>query len=88
MEQARKEMIEKFFRKASIAVMIDKSPAAEILLKNGEFIIDIKNPLLVMGLGLDLNLLKQSKKKSVFRKALKDLGFKIKIRYKFFELEL
>ena len=88
MEPSRKEMIEKFFRKATIAVMIDDNQAAEIILRKNEFIIDIKHPLLVMGLGLDLDLLKQKKKGSVFRKALRDVGFKIKLKYKFFELEL
>jgi hypothetical protein len=42
-----------------------------------------------MGLGLDLDMLKRNdKKKSVFRKAIKEMGFKLKLRYKFFEIDL
>ena len=82
-------MIEKFFKKASVAVMVDKSPAVEISCKKGDIIIDVKNPLLLMGMGLDMDMLKKKDKKgSVVRKAIKELGFKIKLRYKFFEIEL
>ena len=89
MDSSRKELIEKFFKKASIAVMIDKSPAVEISCKKNEIIIDVKNPLLLMGLGLDMNMLKKKDKKgSVIRKVIKELGFKLKLRYKFFEIEL
>ena len=86
---SRKEMVEKFFKKASLVVMIDDSPAVELGYKNGSIIIDIKNPILLMSLGLDMDLLKKrDSKKSVFRKMLKDMGFKIKLRYKFFEIDL
>lgn len=88
MDPKRKELIEKFFKKASVVIMMDKAPAVEICYNKGEFIIDVKNPLLLMGLGLDLDLLKKDKSKSVIRKAIKDMGFKIKLRYKLFEIEL
>lgn len=89
MDPKRKEMIEKFFRKAKIAVTIDKATAVEIGYSKGEIIIDVKNPLLLMGLGLDLDMLKKKDKKdSVIRKAIKEMGFKLKLRYKFFEIEL
>jgi hypothetical protein len=88
MDPERKDMIEKFFKKASVVIMMDKTPAVEICYKKGEFIIDVKNPLLLMGLGLDLDLLKKDNKKSVIRKAIKNMGFKIKLKYKMFEIEL
>lgn len=89
MDPKRKELIEKFFRKAKIAVTIDKSTAVEISCKKGEIIIDVKNPILLMGLGIDLDLLKKKdKKNSVIRKAIKEMGFKLKLRYKFFEIDL
>jgi hypothetical protein len=88
MDPKRKEMIEKFFKKASVVIMIDDSPAVEICYKKGEFIVDVKNPLLLMGLGFDLDLLKKDTGKSVIRKAIKDMGFKIKLRYKMFEIQL
>jgi hypothetical protein len=89
MDPGRKHLIEKFFRKANVAIMIDKTPAVEISYRKGEFIIDVKNPLLLMGLGIDLDMFKKKDdQKSVIRKAIKEMGFKIKLRYKFFEIEL
>jgi hypothetical protein len=88
MDPKRREMIEKFFKKASVVVMVDKSPAVEICYNKGEFTVDVKNPLLLMGLGFDLDLLKRDDKKSVIRKAIKDMGFKIKLKYKMFEIQL
>jgi hypothetical protein len=88
MDSKRKELVEKFFKKASIAILIDKSPAVEIGFRKGEFIIDVKNPILLMGLGLDIAMLRKDKGKSVIRKAIKDMGFKIKLRYKLFEIDL
>ena len=85
----RKDFIEKFFRRAGLAVMVDGKPAIEVKCSKGVFIIDVKNPLLLMGLGLDLDMLrKKDDKKSVVRKFIKDMGFKIKLRYKFFEIDL
>ena len=88
MDKKRKDLIEKFFKKASIAIMIDKSPAVEVKYMDGVFVIDVKNPLLLMGLGLDLDLLKRDNKNSVIRKAIKEMGFKITLRYKVFEIDL
>ena len=88
MDPGRKHLIEKFFKKANVAIMIDKTPAVEVSYRKGEFIIDVKNPLLLMGLGLDLDMFKKKDDKSVIRKAIKEMGFKIKLRYKFFEIEL
>jgi hypothetical protein len=89
MNPPRKELIENFFKKASVVVMIDKTPAVEVSCKKGEIVIDVKNPLLLMGLGLDLNMIKKKdEKRSVIRKAIKEMGFKLKLRYKFFEIDL
>jgi hypothetical protein len=88
MDSSKRELIENFFKKAEIVVMIDKSPAVQVSCKKGDIIIDVKNPMLLMGLGLDLDMLKGDKKKSVIRKAIKEMGFKIKLRYKFFEIDL
>ena len=87
MDPERRELIEKFFRKARLVIMIDKSAAVEIGYSKGEFLIDVKNPMLLMSLGLDMHLLK-NRGKSVIRKAIKDMGFKIRLRYKLFEVEL
>ncbi len=87
---SRKELIEKFFRKAKITVTIDESDVVEISHRKGEIIIDIKNPFLLMGLGIDLDMLKKKKdsQNSVIRKFIKELGFKIKVRYKFLEFDV
>jgi hypothetical protein len=89
MDKERIDFLEKFFKKASVVVKIDKSDAVEVTFSKGVFTIDVKNPLALMGLGLDLDMLKsKDNKKSVIRKAIKDMGFKIKLRYKFFEIDL
>jgi hypothetical protein len=88
MDPERRALIEKFFRKARLVVMIDKSPAVEIGYRKGEFIIDVKSPILLMSLGLDMHLLRKGNEKSVIRRAIKEMGFGIKLRYKLLEMEL
>ena len=88
MDSSKKKLMENFFKKANIVVMVDKSPAIDISYKKGAIIIDVKDPLLLMGLGLDMNMFKKDDKNSVIRKAIKDMGFKIKLKYKFFEIEV
>ena len=89
MNKAKKELIENFLKKANILINIGNSPAIEIAYKKGEIVIDVKNPMLLMELGIDFDFLKKSdKKESVIRKCLKELGFRIKLRYKFFQVEL
>jgi hypothetical protein len=88
MEPERRELIEKFFRKARVVVMIDKSAVVEIGYRKGAFMIDVKNPVLLMGIGLDLKLLSRSKGKSVIRKAIKEMGFGLKLRYGRLEFDL
>ena len=88
MDPKRKELIEKFFRKARVVIMINDSPVVEVGYKKGVFTIDVKNPILLMGLGLDLKLLSRDEKKSVIRKAIKDMGFEIKLKYGRLEIDL
>ncbi len=88
MDPKRMELIEKFFGKARLVIMIDESAVAEVNYKKGEFTIDVKKPLPLMGLGIDMQLLKTGKEKSVIRKAIKDLGFRIKLKYKLLEIEI
>ena len=88
MDQERRELLEKFFKKARVVVMIDDYPVVEIGYRKGDFIIEVKNPLLLMGLGLDLKLLSRDKKNSVIRKAIKDMGFGLKLKYGRLEFDL
>jgi hypothetical protein len=85
-------MIENFFKRGSIIIDVDGSPAAEVKLKKDVILIEVKNPILLMSLGLDLDMIHMSfgkdKGKSVIRKVIKDMGYKIKLRYKLFELDL
>jgi len=89
MDPKKQELLEKFFSKANVIVEVDGKPSVEINFKEKTIIIDIKNPLALMGLGLDMDMLKKDKgKDSVIRKMIKDLGYKIKLKYKFFEIDL
>ena len=55
--------------------------------KNKTILVDIKNPMAAIDMGL-LDLLKGKIKGSGSLKKLKDAGFKIKVKYKLFEFEL
>ncbi len=89
MGQSGKEIIKEFLEQAGITVMIDDTSAAEVSCSNGIFMIDVRNPMLIMNMGLDLDFLRKRKKgKSIFRKAIKEMGFRIKLRYKLFEIDL
>ena len=89
MDPKKRELIKKFFEKANVIVEIDGKPSVDIRLQKDTIVIDVKHPLALMGLGLDLDMLKRDKgKDSVIRKTIKDLGYKIKLKYKFFEIDL
>ena len=66
---------------------VGNSPAVEIILRNREIIADIKNPLLAMELGLK-QLGKGPSLNSYILKQVKSAGFKVKVKYKMFELEI
>ena len=89
MDQKKREMIEKFFKKASVIIEVDGKPSVTVNLKGNTILIDVQNPLALMSLGLDLDMIKKDNGKgSVIRKTIKDMGYKIKLKYKFFEFEL
>jgi hypothetical protein len=68
-------------------VFVGKLPAAEIELKDKEIIVEIKNPLLAMELGIKEFLEKRDKDLGLFKK-IKKMGYKIRIKYSVFEFEI
>ena len=67
-------------------VYLGKFPAAEIELKDKEILIHIKNPLLALELGIEEML---SKKVDIsVLDSIKEMGYKVKIKYKILEIEL
>ncbi len=62
-------------------------PAIEIILRDKEIVAEIKNPLLAIELGLQQMGTSKSMDSYVLKK-IKDAGYKIKVKYKMFEIEL
>lgn len=70
-------------------IMVGNKPAIEVKLHDREIIIDVKNPVLAIELGLEEYFGDvKNKPRGSLRKKLKSMGYKIKIKYKIFELDL
>ena len=72
---------------ADFTFEMDKKEILSIKSKGKEILVDIKNPMAAIDMGL-LDLLKGKIKGSGSLKKLKNAGFKIKVKYKLFEFEL
>ncbi len=66
---------------------VDGKPAVDIVLTAGEIIVDIKNPLLAMEMGLH-QIGKKPGISSYVLKAIKAAGYKVKVKYKMIEFEV
>ena len=87
---ALSKVLEKFGGKVHILITVGDTPAIEIIFREPDIILDIKNPILAVQAGLEEMLKRRgsitfdSKRLSSF----KDLGYNIKIRYRGLEYEL
>ncbi len=91
------DILETIFGKVHFMVFVGDKPAIEIKLHNRDIIVDIKNPILAIELGLEefvggLGQSRGSGKKeqspeSVLKK-IKAMGYRIRIRYKILEIDL
>ncbi len=80
------EILRSIVGRAHFMVFLGKYPAAEIELKDKEIDIQIKNPVLAVELGIE-ELLSKNVDIS-FLKKIKEMGYKIRIKYKILEVEL
>ena len=87
-----KKRIENFLERISgkvhFIILIKNKPALEIRLRNKEIIVDIKNPILALTLGLGQFTKKKNHADFGWVNELKRLGYKIKIKYKMFKFDL
>lgn len=81
-------LLEGMVGKLHFYVFIGKNVAAEVIIEENKIItIDIKNPVLAIKAGID-SLLRDRKMDSLMMTKIKDLGYKVKIKYKTFEFEV
>lgn len=69
-------------------IYLGKSPAAEIELKNKDIIVRIIHPLIALELGVEEFLNKRGEKDIQMIERLRKMGYKIRIKYKMFEVDL
>lgn len=69
-------------------VYLGKAPAAEIELKDKDIIINIIHPIIALELGIEEFLSRKGQKDIHMLKRLRKMGYKLKIRYKWFEVDL
>lgn len=80
------KILEKLTGEVHFYIFVGDNPAVEIKITEDEIILEIKNPLLAAELALD-ELLHRKKTPAGLEK-IKDMGYKIKIKYKMVEMEL
>lgn len=82
-----KDILEVFQGRLRLHLRLDGKPAADIVLTPREVIVDIQNPLLALELGIK-NIGKENPINSYILKMAKAAGYRIKVKYKIFEIEL
>jgi hypothetical protein len=82
-------ILESIFGKVHFMVLVGNKPAIEIRLEDKEILVDIKNPVLAIELGLEEIVgRREGESPDSLMKKLKSMGYRIKIKYKFLELEI
>ena len=69
-------------------VYLGKAPAAEIELKDKDIIVKIIHPVIALELGIEEFLSKKGEKDLKMIEKLKRMGYRIRIKYKWFEVDL
>jgi dimeric dUTPase (all-alpha-NTP-PPase superfamily) len=84
-----KSILEGFSGDVHFFISFGEKPAAEVKLKDKEIILEIKNPILAAEVAIE-ELIQKRKKSNLLKymEKLKDLGYKVKIKYKLLEVEL
>ena len=79
-----------FGGKVHILVTVGTRPALEVVFEENVIVLDIKNPILAIEAGLEEMIRRRHKITFDSKRldGLKDLGYKIKIRYRGLEFEL
>jgi hypothetical protein len=81
------DALELFKGRLRFHLAVDGKPAADIVVTPGEAILEIKNPLLALELGVQ-QIGKKPGLRSYVLKAVKAAGYRVKIKYKMLEIEI
>lgn len=86
-------VLETVFGKVHFMVMVGNKPAIELKMEDKNIIVDIKNPVLAIELGLEELVISRDDKNEKsgagrILEKLKKAGYKITVKYKIFELEI
>jgi hypothetical protein len=82
-----RDILEVITGRVHVYVTVGKVPAVEIIPRGNEIIADIKNPFLAMQMGLKL-FMGRGKSNGLLLRQIKSAGYKIKVKYMIFEIEL
>ena len=81
------DILEVFKGRLHFHLFVDGKQAVDIVLTPGEIIIEIKNPMLALEMGVQ-QIGKKQGISSYMLKAVKAAGYKVKIKYKLLEFEI
>ncbi len=69
-------------------IYLGKAPAAEIEIKDKNIVVNIIHPLIALELGIEELMSKKGNYDISILKKIEKAGYRIKIKYKMFEMEL
>ena len=80
------ELLKNVSGKATLSININGKEAFDVLVDEKEITVDVKDPFALLEFGLGEIMKKKGKSRTVQK--LKDAGFKVKVKYKLFKVEL
>jgi hypothetical protein len=81
-------ILESVFGRVHFVITVGNKPAIEIKLEGKDIVVDIRNPVLAMEIGLEEFLSKRkANNQASLIKMIKSKGYTIKIKYKFLEID-
>jgi hypothetical protein len=81
------DMLEVFKGRLRFHLAVDGKPALDIVITPGEAILEIKNPILALEMGIQ-QMGKKPGLRSYVLKAVKAAGYRVKVKYKLIEFEI
>ena len=83
-------IMEQLAGKVHLYVAVGKKPALELFIKDKEILVEIKNPVLALELGLEhiLSGAKDKDGKIQLIEEIKSHGYKIRVKYKMMEMDI
>ena len=82
------EIFRSIVGRVQFMVYLGKAPAAEIELIDKDIVVKIIHPIIALELGIEEFLSRKGEKDLQMVNKLRKMGYKVKIRYKWFEVDL